>query len=214
MTQDKKNKFAYYLGNTMYINITNLCTNKCKFCIRDSGDSIGGVSLVLDDEKFTADDIIKEIQDNFSNNSKEIVFCGYGEPLMKLDMIKSIAKFIKKTYPDIPTRINTNGHANLIHKRNIVHELVGLIDKISISLNAQDADLYAKLTSPCFDKETAYEGVKFFIKECAKSSIETTATVVSGFPGYEIDTKKCETIAQELGAEFRIREWLPDGYDS
>lgn len=214
MDQQTENKFAYYLGNTMYINVTNQCTNSCKFCIRSTGDSVGGVKLVLDNEKFSHEDIIKEIKTTFSDKCDEIVFCGYGEPLIKLDIVKNTAHFIKKNYPEIPIRVNTNGHANLIHKRNIVPELVGLIDKISISLNAENADLYEELSSPAFARAIVYEAVKNFIRECSVNGIETTATVVCGFEDYKIDVEKCRHIAEELGAKLRVRDWLPQGYDS
>ncbi len=213
MTQKAENKFIYYLENSMYINITNLCTNKCEFCIKSSGDSIGGVNLVLKQKNITAEEVIKELKSTFSSKCREIVFCGYGEPLIELDIVKKTAEFIKKNYDEIPVRINTNGHANLIHKRNIVPELVGLIDKISVSLNADTSDLYAKLCNPSFDKEAAYQGVKDFIKECVKNGIETTATVVSGFDNYEVDIEKCKKLAEEIGAKFRVREWLPVGYN-
>ncbi len=213
MTQQTESKFAYYLGNTMYINLTNKCTNKCVFCIRSSGDSVGGVNLVLEDENFTHDEVIEEVKNAFSDKCREIVFCGYGEPLIKLDIIKKVAGFIKQNHPDIPIRINTNGHGNLIHKRNVVPELVGLIDKISISLNADTEELYSELTNPVFEKSIAYQGVKNFMKECSQNGIETTATVVSGFGNYKIDIEKCRQIAEALGVKFRVREWLPQGYD-
>lgn len=208
-----KNKFAYYLGNSMYINVTNLCTNKCVFCIRDSSDNVGGVNLVLEEENFSHEDIIKEIKNTLKENTKEIVFCGYGEPLFKLDIIKNTARFIKENYPNIPVRINSNGHANLIHKKNTVPELVGLIDKISVSLNAENAELYAKIAKPSYEKEKAFNAVKEFISECVKNGIETTATIVTGFKDYKPDVEKCRKITEDSGAEFRIREWLPQGYE-
>lgn len=214
MAQQTDNKFAYYLGNTMYINVTNKCTNRCVFCIRSSTDTVGGVNLVLEDEKFTSEDVLEGVKAAYSDKCDEFVFCGYGEPLIKLDIVKDVAGFIKKNYPDTPIRINTNGHGNLIHRKNIVPELVGLIDKISISLNADSAELYAELANPVYDKTTAYQAVKDFIHECSKSSIETTATVVSGFGNYKIDIEKCKQIAEGLGAKFRVREWLPQGYDN
>src|SRR6056297_2764179 len=126
-----KNQFTYYLGNAMYINVTNLCTNKCEFCIKSSGDSVGGVNLLLENENFSHKEIIEEIKANLSPDCKEVVFCGYGEPFIKLDIIKNTAKFIKENYPDVVIRVNTNGHGNLIHKKNIVPEIVGLIDQVS-----------------------------------------------------------------------------------
>lgn len=213
MTNKTQNKHAYYLGNSMYVNVTNLCTNKCVFCIRDATDIVGGVNLVLEEENFTHEDIIREIKETFVENTKEIVFCGYGEPLMKLDIVKNVAKFIKENYAEIPVRINSNGHGNLIHKRNIVPELVGLIDKISVSLNAENAELYAELSKPAYEKEKAYQAVKDFILECVKNGIDTTVTIVAGFKDYKINVEECQKIAENLGAKFRIREWLPQGYE-
>ncbi len=214
MTQQTENKFTYYLGDIMYINVTNLCTNRCEFCIKSTGDTVGGINLILEDEKFTTEDIINELKMTFSDKCGEVVFCGYGEPLIKLDIVKNTAKFIKENYPEIPLRVNTNGHGNLIHKRNIVPELAEFIDKISISLNSDNAEQYARICSPNFDKEIAYQAVKDFIKECVKNNIDTTATVVSGFGDYSVNIENCEKIARESGAKFRIREWLPAGYDT
>ena len=212
MTNKTQNKFAYYLGNSMYINVTNLCTNECVFCIKSATDSVGGVNLVLKEEDFSHKDIIREIKETFIDNTKEIVFCGYGEPLIKLDIVKNVAKFIKQNYPDVQVRVNSNGHGNLIHKRNIVPELIGLIDKISISLNAENSELYQELSKSSYDAETVYQAVKDFISECVKNGIDTTATIVTGYGDYKIDVEKCKKITEELGAKFRIREWLPQGY--
>jgi len=212
MTNKTQNKFAYYLGNSMYINVTNLCTNECVFCIKSATDSVGGVNLVLEEEDFSHKDIIREIKETFIDNTKEIVFCGYGEPLIKLDIVKNVAKFIKQNYPDVQVRVNSNGHGNLIHKRNIVPELIGLIDKISISLNAENSKLYQELSKSSYDAETVYQAVKDFISECVKNGIDTTATIVTGYGDYKIDVEKCKKITEELGAKFRIREWLPQGY--
>jgi len=212
MTNKTQNKFAYYLGNSMYINVTNLCTNECVFCIKSATDSVGGVNLVLKEEDFSHKDIIREIKETFIDNTKEIVFCGYGEPLIKLDIVKNVAKFIKQNYPDVQVRVNSNGHGNLIHKRNIVPELIGLIDKISISLNAENSKLYQELSKSSYDAETVYQAVKDFISECVKNGIDTTATIVTGYGDYKIDVEKCKKITEELGAKFRIREWLPQGY--
>lgn len=213
MTTLAQNQLVYFLGNTMYINATNLCTNRCVFCIRGVSDTVAGANLWLENENITAEQIIKEIELNQPEIRDEVVFCGYGEPLIKIDLVLAVAKHLKSNYPNLPVRINTNGHANLIHRRNVVLELIGLIDKISISLNAENAEKYEEITQCKFDKNIAYKEVKNFITECAKNGIDTTVTVVSKFKHYDIDIAECEKIANNLGAKlFKVREWLEEGY--
>lgn len=213
MTTQTQNTIVYFLGNTMYINVTNMCTNKCVFCVRDLNDTVGGVNLWIKENRISAKQIIEEIKQNSPETRDEIVFCGYGEPLIKLEVVKEVAHFIKSSYQGIPVRINTNGHANLIHKRNVVPELVGLIDKLSVSLNAENAELYGKISKCSFENTEAFEGIKKFIYESQKHGIDTTATVVNGFRDYIIDIEKCKEITESLGAKFKVREWLSSGYN-
>jgi len=196
----------------MYLNITNMCSNNCVFCIRNFNDTVAGVDLRIGEENITAEKVIKEIKQNSPETRDEIVFCGYGEPLIKINVVKEVAGFIKNNYPNIPVRVNSNGQANLIHKRDVVPELAGLIDSISVSLNADNADLYQELSRSGFDKELAFESVKSFARECQKYGIDTTLTVVTGFENYQINLKKCREIARNLGVKFKVREWLSEGY--
>lgn len=202
------NILVYSLENKIYINLTNRCTNDCIFCLRKDKDDVCGQKLWLDSEDFPAEDVIAQLK-NFEI-SKEVVFCGYGEPLLKLDVLKKVAKYIKDNYSDVKIRINTNGHANFIYKKNIVPELVGLIDEISVSLNASTSEEYDELSQPKF--ENAYEEVKKFIKCCSEAGIKTDASIVDGYKGRRLDVDKCKKIANELGAELRVREWIPNGY--
>jgi len=213
MAEKTKAQTVYFLGNTMYINVTNVCTNSCVFCIRSLNGTVAGANLWLENENLSAGQVIEEIKDQLPETRDEIVFCGYGEPLIKLNIIKEVSAFLKQNFPKVPVRINTNGHASLIHKRNIVPELVGFIDGVSVSLNAENADLYAELTKCKFDKNIAFESVKEFIGECVKNGIDTTATVVSGFQNYKVDIQQCKSITESLGAKFKVREWLEEGYN-
>lgn len=207
------NNYAYLLDGALYINLTNACTNNCVFCIRDLNSKVKDKNLWLEKENFTAQDVIEQIKQLEPQNQREFVFCGYGEPIIKLDLIKEISKFLKDSYPDKKIRINTNGHGNLIHKRNIVPEIKNLIDKVSISLNGENADLYGEISQPTYEKKIAYQAVLDFIKECSLNGIDTTATIVTGYKDFKPDEKKCREIAQNLGAKFRIREWLDEGYN-
>lgn len=212
MSNQTKNTIVYFLNNTMYINVTNLCTCKCVFCLRSSSDTVDGVNLWLDNKSVSAEEIISDLKAKLPEIRDEIVFCGYGEPLVELEVVMEVAKFIKQNYPKVLVRVNTNGHANLVHKKNIVPELKGLVDKVSVSLNSNNPMQYKELTQCAYDAEEAFEAVKDFIKKCADAGIDTTATVVSGYKDYVVDIQKCEALALSLGANFKIREWLEEGY--
>ena len=204
--------YLYFLDEKPYINMTNACTNRCVFCIRNQKDDVQGAKLWLEKDDITSDKVIEQIKNNETKVLKagEIVFCGYGEPLIKIRETVEVCKFLKKNYENLKIRINTNGHANAIHKRNVVPELASYIDSISISLNGENEEEYERISKP--NLKNTYSAVKNFISECAKAGIDTTATVVSGYRGYEVDVKKCEEITKSLGAKFRERPWIENGY--
>jgi TatD family-associated radical SAM protein len=204
--------YAYILEDNLYINLTNLCTNDCIFCIRSLNDAVAGSNLNLQSEKIKIEDVLDQVKEKITPQVKEVVFCGYGEPTLKLDLIKQVAEFTKKHYPHLPTRINTNGQANVIYKRNVVPELKGLIDKVSISLNSDNAEQYQELSKSKFGNEI-YEDVKTFAKLCQDSGIDTTLTIVTGYQNNIINVDNCQKIADELGVKLRIREWLDEGYN-
>jgi len=205
------NTLVYELYGKIYINLTNRCTNECIFCLRQDKDDVCGQKLWLDNEDFTAADVIEQFNKLINDKNKsEVIFCGYGEPLLKFEMLKEVAKYIKENYPSTKIRVNTNGHANFVYKKNIVPELKGLIDEFSVSLNGENSEEYNELSKPKF--EGAYEEVKKFIKACSEENIDVVASVVDGYKGRRLNLSKCEQIAKELGAKFRVREWIQNGY--
>jgi TatD DNase family protein len=193
-----RGQITYPIRNSLYLNITNRCTAACTFCVRYNTDFVKGHNLRLAEEP-TAEAVIREIED--PKRYAEVVFCGYGEPLLRLEVVKAVSAEVKRQGGKV--RIDTNGHANLIHKRNVLPELAGLVDAVSVSLNAQDAALYEKLTQPTFGSIT-YDAVKEFIREAKRYIPDVTATVVSA-PG--VDVEACRLIAEGLGAKFRVREY-------
>lgn len=206
------NILVYTLDKKIYINLTNRCTNDCIFCLRNDKDDVVGQTLWLDDENSTAKDVIEQLVEKLDTTIKplEVIFCGYGEPMLKLDVLKEVAEYIKKNYPKTKIRVNTNGHANYVYKRNVVPELKGLVDEFSVSLNGATKEEYDKYSQPKFDQ--AYNEMKNFIKACADENISVVASVVDGYKGEHLDLKKCEQIASNLGAKFRVREWIVNGY--
>ncbi|MBQ8887618.1 MAG: radical SAM protein [Candidatus Gastranaerophilales bacterium] len=201
---------VYLLEGKVYINLTNSCTNNCVFCIRDIKDDVVGANLFLNTENVKAEDVIEQLEAMHDKLSSEIVFCGYGEPMLKLDVIKQVAKYIKEKYPNTILRVNTNGHANLVYKRNVLPELKGLIDKFSVSLNGETEEVYNRISQP--NLSYSYEAVKDFIREAVKEGFDTTATIVTNYKGYDVDMPKCIEITKELGAKFRERPWIENGY--
>lgn len=194
---EKEGVIAYKIRDSLYLNITNKCTNRCIFCIRFHTDYVKGHNLRLLKEP-DSKALKKAIGD--PKNYKEIVFCGYGEPLIRLNVVKDVARWIKQNGGVV--RINTNGHGNLIHKRNILPELKDIVDKLSISLDAHDEETYNRICKPVF--RNAFNAVIDFIKESKRYINEVTVTVVN-FEG--VDIEKCRKLAQDLGVKFRVREF-------
>lgn len=192
--------FTYQIGNALYINVTNRCNADCVFCDRKGFASVVGYNLKMPKSMEPAAEVyIKEIGD--PTKYSEIVFCGFGEPTIRIDIVKEIAKYVKEKGGR--TRLNTDGHGNVINKRNILPELRGLIDAVSISLNSADPDQYAKLMN--VDKSMFDEMVNF-TKEAKKYIPEVVVTIVDL---KEVDEKKARKFAEEeLGVKFRSREYF------
>lgn len=203
---------AYQIGENLYLNLTNRCTNQCVFCIRDKCQQLNQKYPLWLEHEPGEQEILEAIKD--PAKYKQIVFCGYGEPLIRLQTVIDIASTLKskiknpKSKQGITIRINTNGQANLFWGRNILPELKGLIDSMSISLNTSDADKYEKLCHPAFGQQ-AYPAIIEFIKE-AKKYIPNVEISMVDLPG--TDKAKCEKIAKELGVSLRIRPYYEETY--
>ncbi|HEY5675064.1 MAG TPA: TatD family hydrolase [Malonomonas sp.] len=195
---DQTSKIAYQIRDSLYLNITNRCTNSCIFCAKFHDFVVKGHELKLDHEPSVA-----EVKQAIGDPTRytEVVFCGYGEPLLRLELIKEIAGWLKQQ--GVNVRINSDGQANLVHNRNILPELAGLVDSISISLNAADAENYQRLCQSSYGTDS-YQAVKDFLQQAVRYIPEVTATAVT-YPG--IDIAACEQVARELGVEFRAREY-------
>ena len=194
---------VYRYGNSLYINLTNRCPCSCVFCVRDSTPRLGDADSLWLKEEPTPDMIIEELRRYDLGKTRQIVFCGYGEPTERLDALLESAKKIRSDL-NKTVRLDTNGLGNLINKRDIVPELAGNIDSISISLNAPDAESYKRMTKCRFDAEEAYASLINFIKECKESIGDVTVSIVGGYQSEE-DEKKCAGIAEDLGVRFRVR---------
>ncbi len=195
---DRTTKIAYRIRNSLYLNVTNRCTNACVFCAKFRDFTVKGHHLRLDREPTVAE-VRAAIGD--PTRFEEVVFCGYGEPLIRLDLVREVAGWLKGQ--GVRVRINTDGQANLVHGRDILPELAGLIDSVSVSLNAPDAETYQGICRSRFG-EKGYKAVLEFLRLAPRHIPSVTATAVA-LPG--IDMAACRRIAEDLGVEFREREY-------
>jgi len=199
---------TYQVGDSLYLNITNRCTNQCPFCIRYKSREFNKEHLLWLDKEPTAEELLAEIGD--ASKYKQIVFCGYGEPTIRLDVIKAVAAELKSKVKNQKSkiRLDTNGHGNLFWGKNILPELKGLIDHVSVSLNAPDAETYDKLCKSLYGK-AAFPAVLAFIEEAKKYIPEVEASVVD-LPS--VDKEKARALAAQLGVKFRIRPYYEETY--
>ena len=198
-SQEIPASLAYRIRNGLYLNITNRCTLACVFCPKFVDWEVKGHYLRIPKEP-SFEEVVAAMDD--FNDVEEVVFCGYGEPTQRLDLLKELAAYIHGKGKKV--RLDTDGLGNLIHDRNILPELEGLVDAVNVSLNAPNARVYAKVCPNRFG-EAAYEKVKQFILE-AKKHIPWVQASVVGMP--EVDVAASRRVAEEeLGVHFRHREY-------
>ncbi|MBM6870305.1 radical SAM protein [Pseudoflavonifractor phocaeensis] len=201
---------TYEYGGALYVNLTNRCDCACVFCLRHNGHkgSIYADDLWLDREP-TREEALADLLGRDLPAYRELVFCGFGEPMFRVDDILWLVDRLKERVPNLPpVRINTNGHANLIHGRDVTPGLAGRIDVLSISLNGSDAAEYCAVTQPR-DGERAWEAMLDFTRKAAAYVPTVMMTVVDKDKTPE-EIEKCRTLAQSLGAALRVRAYIPD----
>ena len=195
---------TYPVSKGIYVNITNRCPCACTFCIRNHKDHVfESDTLWLD-----RDPTVKEICDSLDTwnleEYEEIVFCGFGEPTVRLYDLLEVARYIKSK-SNIKVRINTNGLADLIWNKSTASELKGLIDTVSISLNATNKEDYLKVVRPKFGVES-FDAMLKFTKECTEYVPSVVMTVVDVVTTKE-EQEACRKICESVGAIFRVRPY-------
>lgn len=194
---------AYRAKGNIYLNITNRCSSDCVFCLARFTDTFRGYNLKLTSEP-SVEDILRELELEFLEGpAGEVVFVGFGEPTMRLDEVLAVAEWLKLRR--ITSRLDTNGHGQLLHpEREVVRELAAAgIGAVSVSLVAHNSEVYNQLCRPMFSK--AYRAVLKFAEDCLAAGLKVTLSVVD-LP--EVDIEACRSIAEKMGAEFRIRQLL------
>lgn len=194
---------VYKYQGGLYVNLTNRCTNKCKFCIRFTPSGVDQIDLWLEHEP-SVDEIINALKDAGFTSYKEVIFCGFGEPLMRADAVLEVCRFIKAQDKNIKTRINTNGHGNKIAGRDITPDMKGLVDTLSISLNAENAKKYNEICVCDYGEEGFYDMLDF--AKAAKDHVPNVVLSIVDVIGKD-EIEECRKIAEKIGVTFRVREY-------
>ena len=195
-----KDTYTYQIGNNLYVNLTNRCSNRCSFCVRNGKETYEGYALWLKHGEPSVEAVIAEIGD--PTRYGEIVFCGFGEPTYRLSDMLKICEFVHEKGGK--TRLNTNGHGSLINGRDIVPELRDKLDGINISLNAPDEESYNAVCLPL--DQGAYQAMLGFARACRENGLNAWFSVVD-IIGEEA-VEKCRKVANDAGLPLRVREMI------
>lgn len=201
----KEMTIVYDVHNGLYINLTNRCPCACTFCLRQTMDRIGDSSGLWLEHEPSYEEVIAAIQTRNLDQYSEVIFCGFGEPTERLDVLLRAARFIKTACPQMKIRINTNGLGDLVCGKPIARQLVGLIDVLSVSLNTPDPAEYLKLTRSKFG-EGSFDAMLHFAEDCVEAGLEVVMTTVDTTISHE-EEEQCRQICEKIGAHYRIRPW-------
>ncbi|RGS73186.1 TatD family nuclease-associated radical SAM protein [Mitsuokella sp. AF21-1AC] len=188
----------------LYVNITNRCNCACTFCLRTMKHMAEQSTLWLKREPTVAE-VERALDEVPWEYIKEVVFCGFGEPTMRLDDLLTLLHYVKKTHPDLPTRLNTNGLGELENGRVFAADFKGILDTVSISLNASNAQRYYELTRAKFG-EKSYEAMLTFAEHCKPYVPHVVLTIVDHVEGPD-EIARCKAICEQRGLTLRVRPY-------
>ena len=189
---------SYTIGQNLYLNITDRCTLVCEFCPKTLGNhQVHEYDLTLR-QRPGYDEIVAAIGD--PKQYEEIVFCGFGEPTLRFKILLQVAAYIKENGGKV--RLNTDGLACLVNKRDVLPEMQGLIDAVSVSMNTQNEELYIRHCAP--QLKGAWSAMLDFLDRAPAYIPDVTATAIDGLEG--VDIQACESLASQRGVKFRARQ--------
>ena len=204
--ENRKDTYAYVLDGTLYINLTNKCSNGCDFCVRNERTSYYGHYLWLKHGEPSTEKVIAFLNGMGDiTKYKEAVFCGFGEPTYKMEEMLALCDYFHSK--GLKTRLNTNGQGNLINKRDIVPEMKGKIDLVNVSLNASCAEKYQKICRSMF-RDMAFDAILEFAKICRRNGVNCRFSIVDCIGEEEVEA--CKKLCQSVGVPLYIRDYITD----
>ena len=195
---------TYEGRNSIYVNMTNRCPCACVFCLRHNKDHVFNANSLWLEREPTVKEVCDSIESWNLQKYDEVVFCGYGEPTERLDDLLAVASYIKSK-SKTKIRINTNGLSDLINGEKTAHRLKGLIDTVSISLNATNKEEYFKIVRPKFGIDS-YDAMLSFAKDCTEYVDEVVMTVVDVVTSKE-EQERSREICESIGVKLRVRPY-------
>lgn len=197
-------EILYKVHNNLYVNLTNKCPCACTFCLRQNMDHVGESGSLWLEHEPSFDEVVEEFSHFDMDDYEELVFCGFGEPTEAFEVLIKTAEYVKGKW-NKKIRLNTNGLGNLVNGRDIVPQLEGLVDTVSISLNTPNAERYHELVRSRFG-DISFQAMIDFAKECTEyipkvilSTVDTTIT--------KEEEERCRAICEDIGVTYRIRPW-------
>lgn len=197
---------TYPYKSGLYVNLTNRCPCACVFCLRQYAASVTGTDSLWLEREPTVEEVNASIDSRNLADYAEVVFCGYGEPTERLDVLLAAAAHIKDRAPKMKVRINTNGLSDLIHGEPTAQRFKGLVDTVSISLNSPDPEEYLKLCRPKFGLKS-WQAMIDFAKACKAYVPDVVMTIVDSPVTTSENQAKCRAITDGIGVRLRIRPY-------
>ncbi len=192
----------YEVHDNLYVNLTNKCPCACTFCLRQNRDEMNHSGSLWLEREPALDEVKAEFEKFDMSKYREVVFCGFGEPTERLDVLLDAAAFVKEKYGKT-IRVNTNGLGDLINGKNTAPMYEGKVDIVSISLNTPNPERYLELTRSKFGigshaaMITFAKNVKRYVKQVIMTTVGTTLTAE--------EEDECRRICEKIGATYRIR---------
>ena len=196
--------YPYKTG--LYVNLTNRCPCACTFCLRRKGPSVNGTDSLWLEREPTVEEVFADLDARNLSAYSELVFCGYGEPTERLDVLLAAARHAKEAKPDLKVRVNTNGLSDLIHGEPTAHRFKGLVDSVSISLNSPDPEEYLKLCRPKFGLKS-WQAMIDFAQNCKAYVSDVVMTIVDFPVTTPEEQAQCRAITDRIGVRLRIRAY-------
>mmetsp|Transcript_15879 Transcript_15879/g.23913 ORF Transcript_15879/g.23913 Transcript_15879/m.23913 type:complete len:218 (+) Transcript_15879:71-724(+) len=212
---------TYWLRGNLYVSVTNRVNSLspvvlrgpsftmpsesgfCKLSYENDTDFEPTSDMIFDavDQAFEAGKIAVSSMD-----SEQVTFAGYGEPLLRAEVICDAATMIKDKRHGVPLRIKTNGLVSSSDASDLALRLRDSgIDKMCISLNSDNPKQHQEIMKPTTDAK--FGDVCSFVIACVEAGLEVECTAVER---PDVNISGVRALAMSLGAtEFNKASFHP-----